>query len=464
MNRFNNIIYPNLIINAQYQQMRVTIPVSVDRTIVHIHCFRLKGAPDEMFHRAVRFLTTLGSPMSMIFSDDVEMLERCQQGLARDVGPWIDFSRGLGMDRRSPDGQLSGRRQRDADAGAVPSVGELPDRRGSLMLDYETQRRIELFLFEEARLLDAGKFEAWLKLYEPQGIYWMPSQPGQTDPLNVASIVYEDHAILSIRVQRLLEARALVLTPMPRTTHLVSNIEAQESSERRIHRRRSVHLRRAPGRQAKNLLRPACLSARTPGRFIPDQDETRGPDQQRRRPCADGCTAVARRFSVVQVKKKEIRHAILDSAYDLFSERGYHSTTLQDIAEFAGVGVSSLYSYFPSKLHLLYAVFEPWHKDAFQQLEKRVLRLQSPRDRLRAVLLGLWRDIPIANIGLTNSLMEALASADPDAEEAGAVAEVDRRTADEIAAHRAVGDRQYGAARLRRAVDPVHHGLRRLCH
>jgi benzoate/toluate 1,2-dioxygenase beta subunit len=97
------------------------------------------------------------------------------------------------------------------------------------MLDYETQRRIELFLLEEAKLLDAAKFAEWLELYEPQGIYWIPSQPGQTDPLNVASIVYEDHAILSIRVQRLLEARALVLTPMPRTTHLVSNIEAQET-------------------------------------------------------------------------------------------------------------------------------------------------------------------------------------------------------------------------------------------
>ena len=108
MNRFNNIIYPNLIINAQYQQMRVTIPLSVDRTLLRIHCFRLKGAPDEMFHRAVRFLTTLGSPASMIFSDDVEMLERCQQGLARDVGPWIDLSRGLGMDRRNGDGTLAG--------------------------------------------------------------------------------------------------------------------------------------------------------------------------------------------------------------------------------------------------------------------------------------------------------------------------------------------------------------------
>jgi hypothetical protein len=62
---------------------------------------------------------------------------------------------------------------------------------------------------------------------------------------------------------------------------------------------------------------------------------------------------------------------------------------------------------------LLYAVFEPWHKAEFAQLEKRVLRLKSPRDRLFAILLGLWRDIPIANIGLTNSLMEALASADP---------------------------------------------------
>jgi phenylpropionate dioxygenase-like ring-hydroxylating dioxygenase large terminal subunit len=108
MNRFNNIIYPNLIINAQYQQMRVTIPVSVDRTIVRIHCFRLKGAPDELFHRAVRFITTLSSPMSMIFSDDVEMLERCQQGLARDVGPWIDVSRGLGMEQRGADGHMAG--------------------------------------------------------------------------------------------------------------------------------------------------------------------------------------------------------------------------------------------------------------------------------------------------------------------------------------------------------------------
>jgi benzoate/toluate 1,2-dioxygenase subunit beta len=90
-------------------------------------------------------------------------------------------------------------------------------------------RAVEAFILREARLLDRGEFEAWLELYAPQGIYWMPSQPHQTDPLGVPSIMYEDHAILSMRVQRLLEARALVLTPMPRTTHLVSNIEVEDT-------------------------------------------------------------------------------------------------------------------------------------------------------------------------------------------------------------------------------------------
>ncbi len=116
---------------------------------------------------------------------------------------------------------------------------------------------------------------------------------------------------------------------------------------------------------------------------------------------------------MAQVKKKFVEQAILDSAFELFSERGYHATTLQDIAARAGIGVSTVYSYVPSKIHLLYAVVEPWQKDAVERLEKRALQIKQPRERLRAILLGVWRDIPMENIGLANSLMEALASADP---------------------------------------------------
>jgi AcrR family transcriptional regulator len=116
---------------------------------------------------------------------------------------------------------------------------------------------------------------------------------------------------------------------------------------------------------------------------------------------------------LIQVKRETVRNAILDSAHDLFSERGFHATTLTDIAELAGTGVSSLYSYFPSKIHLFYAVFEPWYRDGLARLERRAKAIADPRERLRCILLGIWRDMPAENIGLAISHMEALVSADP---------------------------------------------------
>src|SRR5579859_4140329 len=109
---------------------------------------------------------------------------------------------------------------------------------------------------------------------------------------------------------------------------------------------------------------------------------------------------------MAQVKKESVRLSIVDSAFQLFSERGYHDTTLQQIAEGAGVGVGSVYSYFDSKLQLLYAVYEPWQEDRFRELERKIARTNSRRQKLNAILLGVWRDIPMQNIGLANSLME----------------------------------------------------------
>jgi benzoate/toluate 1,2-dioxygenase beta subunit len=93
------------------------------------------------------------------------------------------------------------------------------------LVDAATEREVERFLFREAKLLDAGRFEDWLDLFTPDGIYWIPSRPGQTDRKGVASIIYEDRNILAMRVHRLAQGRALVLAPAPRTTHLVGNVE-----------------------------------------------------------------------------------------------------------------------------------------------------------------------------------------------------------------------------------------------
>ena len=378
MNRFNNIIYPNLIINAQYQQMRVTIPLSVDRTIVRIHCFRLKGAPDEMFHRAVRFLTTLGSPASMIFSDDVEMLERCQQRPCDRDRTLDRFLARPRQRRRGPGRQHLRRGERDADARAVPGLGELHDRRGGLMLPYEIAARDRAVRPEGGaaarRRRSSRRGSISTRRRASTGCRASPTRPIRSMSRRSST---RTTRILSIRVQRLLEARALVLTPMPRTIHLVSNIEVLNESRNAANStsapRSSASSTRAT---AAHLLRPAGPPARPAGRLVSYQTKARGlincdgvhapmtmPSSE---PEAPWCRSR---------RNRPQRHP--RSAPRLcFPSAAITARRLLDIAERAGIGVSSLYSYFPSKLHLLYAVFEPWQKEGIRGWKPRRARLR----------------------------------------------------------------------------------------
>jgi AcrR family transcriptional regulator len=50
-----------------------------------------------------------------------------------------------------------------------------------------------------------------------------------------------------------------------------------------------------------------------------------------------------------QLNAERTRELILDAAIDLFAEQGYDESTLDDVAERAGVSISTLYRYFPSK-------------------------------------------------------------------------------------------------------------------
>ena len=103
MDRFNNLVWPNLNVNAQFHQIRVVHPIAVNETIIEGYCFRLKGAPDEIFHRAVRFLGTLVSPASMIFSDDLEIFGRVQVGLESGSLERLDNRRGVATDQKTGD-------------------------------------------------------------------------------------------------------------------------------------------------------------------------------------------------------------------------------------------------------------------------------------------------------------------------------------------------------------------------
>jgi hypothetical protein len=101
------LIFPNLSINTRFQQLRQVHPIAPDRTVVTSHCFRLKGAPPEITHLALRFISTANSPASLISSDDLEIFARTQAGLARSDTRWVDFSRGLGTERPSSEDEAT---------------------------------------------------------------------------------------------------------------------------------------------------------------------------------------------------------------------------------------------------------------------------------------------------------------------------------------------------------------------
>jgi AcrR family transcriptional regulator len=57
---------------------------------------------------------------------------------------------------------------------------------------------------------------------------------------------------------------------------------------------------------------------------------------------------------------EDTRRRILDTATELFNERGYARTSIRDIAEHIGMTKGSLYYHFASKDELLYAIIAPF--------------------------------------------------------------------------------------------------------
>lgn len=113
---------------------------------------------------------------------------------------------------------------------------------------------------------------------------------------------------------------------------------------------------------------------------------------------------------MAQVKKKAVREAILAAANDLFTAKGYSGTTLSDIAGTSGVTMSNIYNYFPSKLGILYALYEPWLDHRLEKLAADAARIADPRKRLRKILLSVLRDIPSANNCFANNVLQALST------------------------------------------------------
>ena len=116
---------------------------------------------------------------------------------------------------------------------------------------------------------------------------------------------------------------------------------------------------------------------------------------------------------MAQVKKADVRDAIIESAYKLFSEKDYSRTSMAQIARRAGLSTSTIYVYFSSKLEVLWAVMGPWLHREIELLDLELTQIEDPRARIERLLTALWGDIPAADNNLAINILQGVALSEP---------------------------------------------------
>jgi phenylpropionate dioxygenase-like ring-hydroxylating dioxygenase large terminal subunit len=96
--RWNSNIYPNLSFMSQFQQLRVIHPLAVNRTLVCTYSFRLRGAPEQLFHNTIRFANVVNGTGSLVLTDDLEIYNRIGLGISSEGAEWLQIGRGFQSD------------------------------------------------------------------------------------------------------------------------------------------------------------------------------------------------------------------------------------------------------------------------------------------------------------------------------------------------------------------------------
>jgi AcrR family transcriptional regulator len=85
---------------------------------------------------------------------------------------------------------------------------------------------------------------------------------------------------------------------------------------------------------------------------------------------------------------------VLDAAVALFAERGYHGTSMRDIARAVDVKAASIYEHFPSKAHILAAIGAIGHDLIRRMFDETIAQAPpDPAGQVRALVEGSVRTV-----------------------------------------------------------------------
>jgi AcrR family transcriptional regulator len=80
------------------------------------------------------------------------------------------------------------------------------------------------------------------------------------------------------------------------------------------------------------------------------------------------------------------REQIADAALEVFSERGYHKTTIREVAGRASIAVGSVYDYIGQKEDLLELIYSRTMREAVARMRESFANAQDPADALSRLI------------------------------------------------------------------------------
>jgi len=78
------------------------------------------------------------------------------------------------------------------------------------------------------------------------------------------------------------------------------------------------------------------------------------------------CPRTSQQFETIRQEKTKL---ILDTALELFAEKGFHQTSISDITRKAGISKGLLYNYFGSKDEVLRSIIQTGYDSAYSNLD-----------------------------------------------------------------------------------------------
>ena len=109
--------------------------------------------------------------------------------------------------------------------------------------------------------------------------------------------------------------------------------------------------------------------------------------------CATVATDITNMQPLREQNKSNKRRAILNAAIKLFPQKGYHHTSIEELARQAGVGKGTVYSYFQTKKDIVRAFCEDELEQTRQALTTQNGKQKSLMEQLLLIFLAEFNHI-----------------------------------------------------------------------